>query len=195
MPGLNSLIQQPGNSSPPDAQGASGTGQPSGMQSLMGGAPNGAGGPSQQGPSHQETTALLQHISFFRRRLAAMLADPEVGTKNMRPEVYDLMADSLADDYASLPEVMGLLKTLPTDPLEQKQWIEESIQKDDKAMQTILQHYSASRPVMGSFEEESARASTGEEPDRASLVRSAVGRFKAMGKKNQSGKSKGIPIA
>lgn len=193
MAGLNSLIQQPSNSTPPDTQGASGTNQPSGMQSLMGGAHNGAGGLS-QGPSHQETTALLQHLSYFRRRWSAMLSDPEVGTKNMRPEVYDLMADSLLEDYATLPEVMGLLKSLPTQPLEQKQWIEKHIQQDDQAMQAVLQHYAASRPVMGSFEEESAQANTGEEPDRAELVRGAVSRFKAIGK-NRQRKSGRIPIA
>lgn len=188
MPALNSLVTQPGNSQPPDMQGSSGTDQASGLQGLV----QGGQGPAMQGPSHQETTALLQHLSFFRRRWQAMLDDPEVGEKNMRPEVYELMADTLADEYASLPEVMGLLKTLPTNPLEQKQWIEGHVQQDDKAMAAVLQMHAANQPPPGAWQDEMAQV--GDMGDnRAALVSGAVTRFKAHAKR-QGPKSKGIPI-
>ncbi len=192
MPALNSLVTQPGNTQPPQMQGSSGSDQASGLQGLVQG---GQGGGPQQGMqplSHQEATALLQHISFWRRRWATMLEDPEVGEKNMRPEVYDLMADVLSDDYASLPEVMGLLKTLPTEPLEQKQWIEGHMQSDDQQMQLVLQHYAQNGPVE---DVNTARAQLDEpDQDRSALVSGAVSRMKAHAKKQRPTKSKGIPI-
>ncbi len=203
MPALNSLVTQPGNTQPPQVQGSSGGDQASGLQGPVqggGAAPQqGATGIPQQGdtqqqpPSHQEVTALLQHMGFFRRRWAAILNEPEIGTKNVRPEVYELMADALSDDYVSLPDVMGQLKTLPTDPLEQKQWLEEHVQKNDQAMQSLLQYYATSRGPMGSFEQESAGTQSGD--DRADLVKGAVSRFKSHPKRPaQAANNKGIPI-
>jgi hypothetical protein len=184
MPALNSLVTQPGNTQPPAVQGTSGTDQASGLQGLVqgGGGQQGA----QQGPSRQETAALLQHMNFFRQRWAAMLKDPEAGTRNMRSEVYELMADALSDDYASLPDVMGQLKTLPTDPLEQKQWIEEHVQKNDKAMLMLLQHHA----VAGQQQEQEMAPS---DQDRSALVSGAVKRLKAAPKRSAQ-PTKGIPI-
>ncbi len=200
MPALNSLVTQPGNTQPPAVQGTSGSDQASGAGIPMQGGQGGQGGggiPQQQGMqplSHQEATALLQHISFWRRRWAAMLEDPEAGEKNLRPEVYDLMADVLSDDYASLPEVMGLLKTMPTEPLEQKQWIEGHVQSDDQQRQMVLQHYAATAPPPGKWQDEMAKAGDGQDQDRSALVSGAVSRMKAHAKKQQPKKSKGIPI-
>ncbi len=189
MPALNSLVNQQANSEPPNVQGSSGTDQASGLQGLMrdGGVPQ---GPGMQPPSHQETTAILQHLSAFRQRWAAILKDPEIGTKNVRPEVYDMYADMMADDYATLPQVMGTLKALPTDPLEQKQWLESRIQQADKTKRAVLDHYLATAPPPGSFQEEIAKA--GPPGDRASLVRGAVSRYKANPRKPT--KHKGIPL-
>ncbi len=195
MPALNSLVTQPGNTQPPQVQGTSGSDQASGagipMQSAQGGqGPQGQGIPQQgqQGPSYHETLAMLQHMSFFRRRWAAMLQEPEIGTKNVRPEVHELMADALSDDYVSLPDVMGQLKTLPTDPLEQKQWIEQHVQQNDKAMLMLLQYHA----VAGQQPEQGAGPP--EDQDRSALVSGAVKRLKANPTKKGQAKSGGIPV-
>src|SRR5690242_728121 len=127
MAGLSSLMMQPSGSNPPQEQGSSGSGDANPLAGLLrqGSPSGGAQGGTMKPPSHHETVALLQHINFFALRWGEMLKDPEVGEKNMRGPVMDLMADALGDGYASLPQVMSLLKTLPTDPLEQKQWIEQ----------------------------------------------------------------------
>lgn len=188
MPSLNSLVTQQPNQEPPKLQGGD-TQQPSGLQGLVGQG-QGAASPM-QAPSHQETVALLQHMSAFRRRWAAMLKDPEIGTKDMRGDVQDMMADMMADDYASLPEVMGLLKTVPTNPLEQKQWIEKHIQNDDQAMRMVLEHHAAAAGPLGDVQMELAtlQSSGG---DRAALVKAAHARYKAHPRKMPQGN--GIPV-
>ena len=186
MPALNSLVTQQSNVEPPNLQGSDSQ-QPSGagLQGVVGQQQQ-----QMQPPSHQETVAMLQHISAFRRRLVAMLNDPEVGTKDMRSDVQDMMADLMADDYATLPEVMGLLKTVPTKPLEQKQWIEKSIRDDDQAIQAITNHYVNTQPPPGPWQQEMAQMQPVTDDNRAELVRAAHSRYKANPRKA----SKGIPI-
>ncbi len=188
MPALNSLVTQQSNAEPPNIQGND-SGQASGLQGVVGQQPQ----QQMQAPSHQETVAMLQHMSAFRRRWAAMLKDPEIGTKDMRGDIQDMMADMMADDYASLPQVMGLLKTIPTNPLEQKQFIEKNIANDDKAMQIVLQHHAMGSPPSGTWEQEMAKAGPPvTDENRADLVKGAHSRYKAHGAR--ANQSKGIPV-
>lgn len=178
MPALNSLVTQQQNAEPPNLQGSDSQ-QPSGLQGIVGQQQQ-----QTQPPSHQETVALLQHISAFRRRWAQMLKDPEIGTKDMRGDVQDMMADMMADDYASLPEVMGLLKSIPTKPLEQRQWIEKHVANDDQAMQTVLAHH-AMAPIGGPM------GPPVTDENRSDLVKQAHARYKAHPKRSGGG---GIPV-
>ena len=187
MPSLNALVSQPQNPDPPDVQGASGSGLDGAMQQQQGGPPQGGG--TMQPPSHHEAVALLQHISAFDQRWREILKDPEIGKGNVRGKVYDMMADMMGEDYATLPQVMGLLKSMPTEPLEQKHWIEEHVANDQKAMQAVVQHHAQASPPPGKWQDEMAAAAPG---DRASLVNGVVARYKAHPKKPT--KMKGIPV-
>jgi len=182
MPSLNALVTQPGSQEPPDIQGSSGADQASSLQGLMGQKPQGAPAGGMQAPSHQETVALLQHLSAFRRRWQQIADDPEIGTKNVRPQIYEMMADMMGEGYASLPEAMGLLKTIPQAPLEQKQFIEKHIQNDDQAMNAVLQHHAQTEGPLGDFATENAKLEA-DGGDRASLVNGAVARYKKYPKR------------
>ena len=193
MPSLSALISQPNSPDPPGVQGSSGTGQEAGLGNAMqqpggGAAPGGAMVP----PSHHETVAMLQHITAFDRRWRQILSNPEIGKTNVRGQVMDAFADLMADDYCTLPQVMGALKTLPTDPLEQKQWLEQHVANDQKAMATVLDHYGTSRPPAGSYEDEMAAAQQEPPASRSDLVNGVVGRYKAHPRKTTN--VKGIPL-
>lgn len=196
MPSLNIPVSQPQEASPPQVQGASGSAQP-GQQS-QGGIPMAGAGQQQQmqPPSHHETVALLQHISAFDRHWRQILEDPEIGKQSVKGKIYDAMADLMGEEYATLPQTMTLLKGVPDSPLEQKQWLEENVAKDQQTRAAVLNHYAQSRDPqgpnpMGSFEQESAAA---QEPpaDRASLVNGVVARYKKFPKKPMG--VKGIPL-
>lgn len=188
-PNINSLVAEPGSPSPPDVQGATGQDSAS-LQGLMGqGQPQGGG--TMQPPSHHEAVALLNHLSAFRRRWKEILDDPETGSKSINGMVYDMMADMMSDGYATLPEVMGLLKTIPDNPLEQRQWVQQHIQNDDQAMMAVLQHHAQGSPPPGPWQQEMAAA--GQAPgDRASLVNAAHARYKKFPAKPKN--VKGIPL-
>ncbi len=192
MPSLNIPVSQPQEQSPPQVQGASGTAQ-SGAQS-QGGIPMARGGQQQQmqPPNHHETVALLQHISAFDRHWRQILEDPGIGEQSVKGKIYDAMADLMGEEYATLPQTMTLLKGVPDSPLEQKQWLEENVAKDQQAIAAVLQHHASGRPPPGSFEDESAAAQQEPLADRASLVNGVVARYKKFPKKPMG--VKGIPL-
>lgn len=189
MPSLNSLVTQPQSPEPPDVQGASGSAQGSPLDGAM--QQKGQQGGSFQMPNHHETVAVLQHIGAFDQRWKQILSDPEIGKANVRGQIMDAMADLMNDEYCTLPQTMNLLKTLPTDPLEQKQWLEQHVANDQKAMAAILQHHASGQPPPGSWEDETAAA--GQQPgERADLVNGVMGRYKAH--KNKPQKMSGVPV-
>ncbi len=192
MPALNNLVSPQQSDAPPEQQGASGTSDGS-LQSLMhgqgGGAPQGAQG-AMQPPSHHETVAILDHISAYDRHWREILEDPDVGVSSVRKKLYDAMADLMNDDYATLPQTLQLLKSFPTEPLEQKQWLEKHIQTDEQAMRAVLDHHAQGSPP-GSFQDE--MAAQGEAPvDRSDLVNGAMARYKKFPKKQGGGAMKGL---
>jgi hypothetical protein len=188
MPNLNQLVGQPQSDSPPEQQGTSGTADNSSLQSLMGQKQGGGGAPMAP-PSHHETVAILDHISAYDRRWRELLEDPDIGVTSVRKHIYDIMADLMNDDYATLPQTLQLLKSFPTEPLEQKQWLEQHIQTDEQAMRAVLDHHAQGMPPPGSFEQE--MAAQGEAPaERSELVKGAMARYKKHPKKGGGG---GLP--
>ena len=150
MPSLNALIGQPqGGGSPPAQTGSSGSAETSPLQgAIQQGGPQGQGGPP-PAPDHKTTVAAIRHINAFDQRWRALLADPGIGTKSIRPKVYEVMADLMGDGYCTLPQSLTLLKSFPTDPLEQKQWLEKHVAQDEKAIEVLLDHHAAAFPRNG----------------------------------------------
>lgn len=187
MPSLNIPVSQPQSQQPPNVQGASGTGE---AMPAQGGIPMAGGGQQMQPPSHHETVAILEHISAFDRKWREILANPEIGEESVKKHIYDAMADLMAEEYATLPQTMQLLKSVPDTPLEQKQWLEEHVANDQQAMGMILQHHAMNPMPLGTPD---APEQIGQPPsDRGSLVNSAIARYKKHGKKSAG--AKGIPL-
>jgi hypothetical protein len=156
MPDLTSLIAQPPGGAPSVAppQGVAGTppgGGGQGLGGLMGGAPGGPGGQPGQppAPNHQETASAVYHLGEFQRRYAELLKDPEIGRKNMRPQMLEMMADVLGEGLATLPQVMKQVAEIPGKPLEQRQYLEENYAKAKAAAIAVLQHHAQAFPRTG----------------------------------------------
>jgi hypothetical protein len=166
MTGVSSIIQQPSQSGASPPQGSSGTGDMSSAQAFAqpgGAAPASPGGIPQASapqppppPTHAETVAALQHITAFDKRWKEMLADPGAGTQSLRTKFYDATADLMGDGYCTLPQVLSLLKTFPSDPLEQKQWLTKHVQQDEQAMQIMLAHHAMGTPANSDWATEQA---------------------------------------
>ena len=203
MPG--SLVAQ--QSSPSSAPPQEGEGGSSAIQSLMGGgqqpqggAQGGPGQPPAPPPADYKTTvAALKHIHAFDTRWRTMLSDKGVGTKSLRSDFYDNMADLMGAGYCSLAQTMTLLKTFPAEPLEQKQWLEQHVQQDEHAQQVLLLRYAEANPPQGGQEIESQlpKGSKDLDPDHLKIIGGLVDAYTAHHPKKSHSKPQGgngIPL-
>jgi hypothetical protein len=114
------------------------------------------GGGVPPAPSHEETAAVVRHLTRFDQLWGRVLRDPGVGTKNMRPKIYDVMTDAMAEGLVTLPQVMDQLKTVPQEPLMQKKWLEQHVQTGERALMAVLDHHAAANPVVRDWRTEEA---------------------------------------
>lgn len=193
MAGLGSLIQQPNPAQEPEQQGTneqsplsaqSGTPQPQGGQQPM----------QPPAPNHAQTVAGLRQMGFFQKRWGELLKDPDLGTKNVRPEIIDVLADTLSDGYASMPQVLNIMKGLPSDPLQQKQWIEKHYADDQKAMAMLLAHHAAANPGVADWPTEQAKMAQSKPPDHLKTIASLQAHYKSRTPKGPIGIPKGTNI-
>jgi hypothetical protein len=151
MPDLSSLIAQPQAPQTPQMQQGTPGEAPASLQSLMG-APGGVPMAAPQkppAPDYQQTASAVYHLSEFQRKYKKLLSDPEIGRKNMRPEMLEMMADVLGEGLATLPQIMSQVKDFPTEPLQQKQYLEKHYQQSKMAAMAILEHHAAAFPAKG----------------------------------------------
>lgn len=152
---LQSLLQQPG-----DGQ--------------QGSAP-GIGPPA---PNHEQTAAAVHHLAEFQRQWKRLMAVPGFGKQDIKGDVLEMMADVMGEQLVTLPQVMNELKGLPTDPLGQRQWVEEHYKKAEQASIMLLQHYAAANPRTGS---EPPPNFDGNGGDHATMMKGLVDHYKQRG--------------
>lgn len=171
MPGSLASLMQPGGETAqplpqqPSSAPAAAPGQapPTLLSALLrggprlppGGVPPGpapGGGPQQQqqpAPNHAQTVATVRHLGEFLKHWKTLAADPGLGTRNIKGAIYDMMADVMGEGLVTLPQVMGELKGVPAEPLQQKQWVETHLKNSIAAMGAVLGHHAQAHPGVG----------------------------------------------
>lgn len=133
---------QPSNTSP-DAQG----GGESPLSSLVQRQPLPAGPPP--APSAAQTLAAMKHFAVMKKNLERLMNDPAVGKSNVRPKIFDMAAKMLGDGFMTLPRLMNEIKTLPTDPTEQKKWLMKHLEQVTQAEQAVAVQHADAFPATG----------------------------------------------
>jgi len=153
MNNISSLVAQQPSAQQPQQEGSAGGADMASLSSLVQRAPGApaGGGPAAQppAPDHAQTVAAITHLGEFQRRFRALQAIPDIGKASIRGEVIDMMADVMGDGLVTLPQVMSQLKTFPSDPLAQKQWVDKHYQNTAQALQTILAQHAQAFPRTG----------------------------------------------
>lgn len=136
---MASLMSQPMAASPP---GEDAEQQQRGLQGLMQQGGQGAqGGPPQ--PNYQQTTAALRHLWEFQKHWQQVMKTPNFGKADLKGPMIDMLADLMGDGYVTLPQTLQMLQDFPTNPLQQRQFVEQHFAQDKKAEDALLQHYRA----------------------------------------------------
>lgn len=151
MDSIASLVAQPSSPQSPQVQGSASGADAASLSALLQQRQGpGQGRPGQRpAPNYEQTVAALHHLTQFHRRWTELLSDPEIGKKNLRPELTDMMADVMGEGLATLPQVMTLLSGFPSEPLAQRQWVQKHSDNDLKAIDMILAQHAAAFPRSG----------------------------------------------
>lgn len=176
---MASLLSMPMTPSPPDADAsASGRDQVGNIQGLMGGQGGAQGGPGMgpPAPDYATTVAALRHLGEFQRHWRSVMATPGFGQKDIKGAIIDMMADVMGEGLISLSQVMSLLKSLPTDPLKQRQFVEQHLQNDEKAAVMILQHHAAAFPQINPGD---IQAAQGKPANHLAMMKGLADHYKA----------------
>jgi hypothetical protein len=185
---MASLLSQPQTPTPPDAdpsQGQRGGSMAGQVQSLMqpGGAPGMPGQPGQQQPlDHATAAAGLRHLAEFSRHWREIMTEPGFGTKDIKGSILEMMAEVMGDGLVTLPQVMDQLKRLPTQPLQQRQWVEQHYKDDQQAQLMLMEQYAKQAGPGGPFALEQAKMQQQRpDPDKhVEAMERLRGHFKAM---------------
>jgi hypothetical protein len=152
---MASLLSKPMAPTPADSdaegQGGSGMGSgggqagaPPGLAGLMGGAPGGSAGPP--APTYQQTVSAVRHMARLERDFRGVLAEPNIGKADVKGAFIDVMADLMGHGFSTLPQVLDMLKKFPTNPLEQRKWLEQQVASNEQAQAALLQQHAAAFP-------------------------------------------------
>lgn len=110
------------------------------------------------GPTHEMTVSTMVHLGELERTFAKLLADPEIGKKNMRPKIYKAAADLLGQGFTTLPELMGELRTIPKDAPDQYRWIKQHFDNSRNAAAMVFSQHRAAFPGTGDWKTEAMNA-------------------------------------
>src|SRR4051812_30892334 len=72
--------------------------------------------PRQPMPSAAQTTAAVKRFSAVANAMRTVLANPDLGRRNVRPAILDQASKLMAARVLSLPEVMNAIGKVSDDP-------------------------------------------------------------------------------
>ncbi len=144
---MASLLSQPSQATPPDAgpeQSQAGPQQsPGSLQQLM---QSGQQQPGEQPlPDAEHIKSALVHMTEFQRKWRQILETENIGKTDIKGPFIEAVSQLMGDQFITLPQALSLMKSFPEDPLQQRQFVEQHLQKDEQATMMLLQQ-AASQP-------------------------------------------------
>ena len=97
--------------------------------------------PAQPAPSAVQTTAAVKRFGAVMNAMRTVLANPDLGRKNVRPAILDQASKLMASRVLSLPEVMNAIGKVTDDPLEQKALVSGIYNQAQQAEGNVLAHH------------------------------------------------------
>jgi len=142
---------------PPPAQaqpGAQANGlQPSGPPA-SGAAPPAAPPPP---PTHEQTVAALRHFDAIKGELTVLLKDPAAGRSDLKSKIIDGVTKLVSERILSAPQAVQQLAQVPSDPLQQRKWMQTMLAQTVQAEQGIVEHHRNTNLGSGDWATEAAQ--------------------------------------
>lgn len=121
---------------------------PDAGNALQQGAPAQAqqGQPGQQPPApptHEQTVAALRHFDAIKGELTTLLKNPSLGKSDMKSQVIDGVTKLVSERIISPAQAVIQLSQVPTDPIQQRKWLQTQMQQAVQAERGIIAHHGA----------------------------------------------------
>lgn len=126
---------------PPPAQGA----EPVPGNALQQSGPPMAGTPGNAArppaPTHAQTVAALRHFDAIKGELTTILKNPALGRSDVKSQIIDGVAKLVSERMISPGQAVIQLSQVPTDPLQQRKWIQTQMMQAVQAERGIIAHH------------------------------------------------------
>lgn len=104
-----------------------------------GGAPQVAPAP----PTHAQTVIALRHFHAIIGEVQHLLKDPSAGKSDMKSRIIDGVTKLVSERMISPAQAVVQLSQVPADPLEQRKWLQTTLQQAAAAANAVVDHHSA----------------------------------------------------
>jgi hypothetical protein len=108
------------------------------------GAPQAAPAP----PTHQQTVAALRHFDMIKGELMPLLKDPTLGKSDLKSKIIDGVTKLVSERVLAPAQAVMQLSQVPSDPIQQRKWLQTQMAQTMQAENAILDHYGAGNPSM-----------------------------------------------
>lgn len=94
-------------------------------------------------PDQQQTVATLRHFQAILKELQTLMEIPSIGKADIKSQIIEGTTKLVADRILAPAEAVMTLAKVPSDPAQQKQWVQEQFVQSLQAQATILDHHRA----------------------------------------------------
>jgi hypothetical protein len=129
---------------PPAPMPDQGNGLQPGTPSQAPGAPQGAAQPP--APSHEQTVCALRHFHAVIGEAQTLLKDPAMGKSDLKSKIIDGVTKLVSERMLSPAQAVQQLSQVPTDPLEQRKWLQGVLAQAVTSANAVVDHHAAGNP-------------------------------------------------
>lgn len=106
------------------------------------GAPQAAPAP----PTHEQTVSALRHFHAVIGEIQSILKDPATGKSDQKSKIIDGTTKLVSERMLSPAQAVMQLSQVPTDPLQQRKWLQTMLAQTAQSANVILDHHAMGSP-------------------------------------------------
>lgn len=111
-------------------------------------------------PSHAETVAALRHFDAVKGELKTLLSNPALGKSDIKSAIIDGTTKLVAERMIKPADAVIQLSQVPTDPLQQRKWLQSLLMQAVQAEHGIMDHHRNTNLGSGDWATESQQHNT-----------------------------------
>jgi hypothetical protein len=92
-------------------------------------------------PDHAQTVAALRHFDAIKGELSVLLENPSLGKSDMKSAVIDGVTKLVSERIISPAQAVIQLSQVPTDPIQQRKWLQAQMIQTVQAERAIIAHH------------------------------------------------------